>query len=159
MCRSSSPPIFFSYHHRLYFTLFLHWLQFPFCVYSSFAFCRKLLFYSQADHFLNFVNTHTQFHFLKFIFASSSFENSFFFCCSFCVCNGNWTIYRKKEGVDATETIASWWWWWKKKTNHVRLCALFVEPFFMKSSQFLCAWLCCSLFPLTSMICKSSQGK
>lgn len=80
---------FFSYHHRLYFTLFLHWLQFPFCVYSSFAFCRKLLFYSQADHFLNFVNTHTQFHFLKFIFASSSFENSFFFCCSFCVCNGN----------------------------------------------------------------------
>lgn len=115
MCRSSSPPIFFR-------TIIVFTLRFSYigCNFLSvcilfFAFCRKLLFYSQADHFLNFVNTHTQFHFLKFIFASSSFENSFFFCCSFCVCNGNWTIYRKKEGVDATETIASWWWWWKKK--------------------------------------------
>lgn len=132
--------------------------------------CRKLLFYSQADHFLNFVNIHTQaqtlhFHFLKFIFALRllrlRFSLYFFFVPR--TCNGKWAIYRREKKrvlTPATQNHRASWWWTttaerEKKPNQITLD--FVQFLWNRFSWNRC-WFRL-LFPLTSMICKSSQGK
>lgn len=196
-CVISSPPIFCRPYLSYFFvhaTQPMHTFSF-YIVYFFFAptlcwrkklrkILRKLLFYSQASNFLDFVHALLLFffHFLKTIFFSPSFSFLLFLSLYFRLCavsfencsmaNEKSTREKKekKEGVNATFQVA------KgtsdvKKTNHVEFYTSFLfffwfccshQPFVISSQivHFVCSFIQSLYnFPLANMICKSSQGK